>query len=78
MSKSYPIWINVNDSDSYKNDKSFGSKGHVSLDIKVGSSKTLANTADDIHSTADCVNDDKKLGYPKKNDDLGFTSLIHL
>ena len=43
MSKSYPIWINVNDSDSYKKDKSFGSRGHVSLDIKVGSSKTYSN-----------------------------------
>ena len=43
MSKSYPIWIDVNDSDSYKNNKSFGSKGHVSLDIKVGSSKTYSN-----------------------------------
>ena len=40
MAQSYPIWINVNDSDSYKKDKSFGSRGHVSLDIKVGSSKT--------------------------------------
>jgi hypothetical protein len=43
MAQSYPIWINVNDSDSYKNDKSFGSRGHVSLDIKVGSSKTYSN-----------------------------------
>ena len=43
MAQSYPIWINVNDSDSYKKDKSFGSRGHVSLDIKVGSSKTYSN-----------------------------------
>ena len=43
MTQSYPIWINVNDSDSYKKDKSFGSRGHVSLDIKVGSSKTYSN-----------------------------------
>ena len=43
MAQSYPIWINVNDSDSYKKDKSFGSRGHVSLDIKVGSSQTYSN-----------------------------------
>ena len=43
MAQSYPIWINVNDSASYKKDKSFGSRGHVSLDIKVGSSKTYSN-----------------------------------
>ena len=43
MSKSYPIWINVNDSDSYKNDKSFGSRDHVTMDIRVGSSKTYSN-----------------------------------
>ena len=39
MSKSYPIWIDVS-GDNYKNSKSFGSRDHVSLDIKVGSSKT--------------------------------------
>ena len=42
MSKSYPIWINVS-GDNYKNSKSFGSRDHVSLDIKVGSSKTYSN-----------------------------------
>ena len=42
MSKSYPIWIDVS-GDNYKKDKSFGSRGHVSLDIKVGSSKTYSN-----------------------------------
>ena len=39
MSKSYPIWINVS-GDNYKTDKSFGSRDSVSMDIKVGSSKT--------------------------------------
>ena len=39
MSKSYPIWINVS-GDNYKKDKSFGSRDSVSMDIKVGSSKT--------------------------------------
>ena len=39
MSKSYPIWINVS-GDNYKKDKSFGSHDHVTMDIKVGSSKT--------------------------------------
>ena len=39
MSKSYPIWIDVS-GDNYKNSKSFGSRDHVALDIKVGSSKT--------------------------------------
>ena len=42
MSKSYPIWIDVS-GDNYKKDKSFGSRDHVSLDIKVGSSKTYSN-----------------------------------
>ena len=42
MAQSYPIWIDVS-GDNYKRDKSFGSKGHVSLDIKVGSSKTYSN-----------------------------------
>ena len=42
MSKSYPIWIDVS-GDNYKNSKSFGSRDHVSLDIKVGSSKTYSN-----------------------------------
>ena len=39
MSKSYPIWIDVS-GDNYKNSKSFGSRDSVSMDIKVGSSKT--------------------------------------
>ena len=39
MSKSYPIWINVS-GDNYKKDKSFGSRDSVSMDIRVGSSKT--------------------------------------
>ena len=39
MSKSYPIWIDVS-GDNYKADKSFGSRDHVTMDIKVGSSKT--------------------------------------
>ena len=42
MAQSYPIWINVS-GDNYKKDKSFGSRDHVSLDIKVGSSKTYSN-----------------------------------
>ena len=39
MAQSYPIWISVS-GDNYKKDKSFGSRDHVALDIKVGSSKT--------------------------------------
>ena len=39
MSKSYPIWIDVS-GDNYKTDKSFGSRDSVSMDIKVGSSRT--------------------------------------
>ena len=39
MSKSYPIWIDVS-GDNYKTSKSFGSRNSVSMDIKVGSSKT--------------------------------------
>ena len=42
MSKSYPIWIDVS-GDNYKKDKSFGSRDHVTMDIKVGSSKTYSN-----------------------------------
>ena len=42
MSKSYPIWIDVS-GDNYKTDKSFGSRDHVNMDIKVGSSKTYSN-----------------------------------
>ena len=42
MTQSYPIWIDVS-GDNYKKDKSFGSRDHVSLDIKVGSSKTYSN-----------------------------------
>ena len=39
MSKSYPIWMKVS-GDNYKKDKSFGSRDSVTMDIKVGSSKT--------------------------------------
>ena len=39
MSKSYPIWIDVS-GDNYKQSKSFGTRDSVSMDIKVGSSKT--------------------------------------
>ena len=39
MAQSYPIWIIVS-GDNYKKDKSFGSRDSVSMDIKVGSSKT--------------------------------------
>ena len=39
MSISYPIWIDVS-GDNYKQSKSFGSRDSVSMDIKVGSSKT--------------------------------------
>jgi len=39
MSKSYPIWIDVS-GDNYKQSKSFGTRDGVSMDIKVGSSKT--------------------------------------
>ena len=42
MSKSYPIWIDVS-GDNYKKDKSFGIRDSVSMDIKVGSSKTYSN-----------------------------------
>ena len=42
MAQSYPIWIDVS-GDNYKSSKSFGSRDHVSLDIKVGSSKTYSN-----------------------------------
>ena len=42
MSKSYPIWIDVS-GDNYKTNKSFGSRDHVALDIKVGSSARNSN-----------------------------------
>ena len=42
MTQSYPIWIDVS-GDNYKQSKSFGSRDHVALDIKVGSSKTHSN-----------------------------------
>ena len=42
MAQSYPIWIDVS-GDNYKNSKSFGSRDSVTLDIKVGSSKTYSN-----------------------------------
>ena len=37
----YPIWIDVS-GDNYKKDKSFGSRDHVTMDIKVGTSKTYS------------------------------------
>ena len=37
----YPIWIDVS-GDNYKAAKSFGSRDHVTMDIKVGSSKTYS------------------------------------
>jgi hypothetical protein len=42
MAQSYPIWIDVS-GDNYKKDKSFGSRDSVTMDIKVGSSKTYSN-----------------------------------
>ena len=42
MAQSYPIWIDVS-GDNYKQSKSFGSREHVTMDIKVGSSKTYSN-----------------------------------
>ena len=42
MSKSYPIWIDVS-GDNYKQSKSFGSRDHVTMDIKVGSSARNSN-----------------------------------
>ena len=42
MAQSYPIWIDVS-GDNYKTSKRFGSRDNVSLDIKVGSSKTNSN-----------------------------------
>mgnify|MGYP003130843671 CR=1 FL=1 len=42
MAQSYPIWIDVS-GDDYKASKSFGSREYVSLDIRVGSSKTYSN-----------------------------------
>ena len=42
MSKSYPIWIDVS-GDNYKQSRSFGSRDHVTMDIKVGSSRTYSN-----------------------------------
>ena len=42
MSMSYPIWIDVS-GDNYKQSRSFGSRDHVTMDIKVGSSKSYSN-----------------------------------
>ena len=42
MAQSYPIWIDVS-GDNYKKDKCFGSRDHVALDIKVGSSARNSN-----------------------------------
>ena len=41
MAQSYPIWIDAS-GDNYKKDKSFGPRDSVSMDIKVGSSKTYS------------------------------------
>ena len=40
--QSYPIWIDVS-GDNYKQSKSFGSRDHVTMDIKVGSSRSYSN-----------------------------------
>ena len=40
--QSYPIWIDVS-GDNYKQSRSFGSRDSVTMDIKVGSSKTYSN-----------------------------------
>ena len=40
--QSYPIWIDVS-GDNYKSSKSFGSRDHVTMDIKVGSSRIYSN-----------------------------------
>ena len=42
MSMSYPIWIDVS-GDNYKQSRSFGSRDHVTMDIKVGSSRSYSN-----------------------------------
>ena len=42
MSKSYPIWIDVSGA-NYQKDKSCCSRDSVTMDIKVGSSKTFSN-----------------------------------
>jgi hypothetical protein len=42
MAQSYPIWIDVS-GDNYKQSRSFGSRDSVTMDIKVGSSKTYSN-----------------------------------
>ena len=42
MAQSYPIWIDVS-GDNYKQSKSFGSRDHVTMDIKVGSSARNSN-----------------------------------
>ena len=42
MAQSYPIWIKVS-GDNYKTSKSFGSRDHVTMDIKVGSSARNSN-----------------------------------
>ena len=47
MAQSYPIWIDVS-GDNYKKDKSFGSRDHVTMDIKVGSSKTYSYDLDRV------------------------------
>ena len=42
MAQSYPIWIDVS-GDNYKQSRSFGSRDHVTMDIKVGSSRSYSN-----------------------------------
>ena len=57
MAQSYPIWIDVS-GDNYKQSKSFGSRDHVAMDIKVGSSKTYSNDLArvSIHMQEECMN----------------------
>ena len=49
MAQSYPIWIDVS-GDNYKQSKSFGSRDSVTMDIKVGSSKTYSMGSEPILS----------------------------
>ena len=66
MAQSYPIWIDVS-GDNYKTSKSFGSRDSVSMDIKVGSSKTHS------HELA-------RVSIHMREDDAGnrTLSLIHI
>ena len=40
MSRSHPIWINVNDHGNYKTSKSFGGGNKLTLEVCVGTSGT--------------------------------------